>query len=184
MIWNDCTCQCEPGVTDGLTDDVSLNLNLSAEHHNICLKIFDWIYLNNFLLIVEKMLRLKHIAVASKRVNLCASSIRYKSVEVAAEPSNDGEEKIVIPKRIDRGPTDVLMALSRTVGRDPTAPLYKYHDDPYLVPYSKNEKKMFALAYESGRKTAQWVKKEHADILQVFDELLNCLFRTTCSSIP
>ena len=55
------------------------------------------------------------------------------------------KEKIVIPTRIERGPTDILMALSATVGFDPTAPHYKYHDDPYLIPTSNANKKTYAL---------------------------------------
>lgn len=49
--------------------------------------------------------------------------------------STAAEEKIVIPKRIPRGPTDILQALASTVKRDPTAPHYKYHDDR-SIPYS------------------------------------------------
>eukprot|EP00106_Octopus_bimaculoides_P002443 XP_014769885.1 PREDICTED: protein PTCD3 homolog, mitochondrial-like [Octopus bimaculoides] len=45
-------------------------------------------------------------------------------------------QKIVIPKRIKRGPTDILEALSQTVGKDYTAPAYRYIDDPYLIPTS------------------------------------------------
>lgn len=60
-------------------------------------------------------------------------------------------EKIVIPKRIQRSPTDILYALSATVGNDPTAAHYKYHDDPYLIPQSNSSKRTFALAQEAGR---------------------------------
>lgn len=60
-------------------------------------------------------------------------------------------EKIVIPKRIHRGPTDILLALSATVGNDPTAAHYKYHDDPFLIPQSNMNKRTYALAQESGR---------------------------------
>lgn len=46
------------------------------------------------------------------------------------------EEKIEIPKRIHRSPTDILRCLETTISRDPTAAHYKYHDDPYLIPMS------------------------------------------------
>ncbi len=36
------------------------------------------------------------------------------------------EEEIVIPPRIERGPTDILRALASTVGTDFTAPHYRY----------------------------------------------------------
>ncbi|XP_052866653.1 protein PTCD3 homolog, mitochondrial [Anopheles cruzii] len=75
-------------------------------------------------------------------------------------------EKIVIPQRIERGPTDILMALSGTVGFDPTAAHYKYHDDPYLIPLSNANKKTFALAQEAGRKAAHWIRQENAKLFQ------------------
>lgn len=59
-------------------------------------------------------------------------------------------KEIVIPKRIPRGPTDILQALASTVKIDPTAPHYKYHDDPYLIPMSNIGKRTFAMAQEAG----------------------------------
>ncbi|XP_063930693.1 small ribosomal subunit protein mS39 [Zophobas morio] len=76
------------------------------------------------------------------------------------------DDKIEIPKRIPRGPTDILRALESTVGRDPTAAHYKYHDDPYLIPLSSSGKRIFAMAQEAGRKAAHWVRQEHADLFQ------------------
>lgn len=69
------------------------------------------------------------------------------------------EEEIVVPKRIHRSPTDILNALSATVGRDPTAAHYKYHDDPFLIPASNIGKRSFAMAQESGRKAARWIRQ-------------------------
>uniref|UniRef100_A0A1B6E9B4 Pentacotripeptide-repeat region of PRORP domain-containing protein n=1 Tax=Clastoptera arizonana TaxID=38151 RepID=A0A1B6E9B4_9HEMI len=80
--------------------------------------------------------------------------------------SSETSTQIKIPKRIDRGPTDILRALSNTVQRDPTASHYKYHDDPYLTPTSNLNKRGFALAQESGRKAARWIRQEHADLFQ------------------
>lgn len=59
-----------------------------------------------------------------------------------------------------------LQALSSTVKRDYTAPEYKYHDDPFLIPTSNLNKRMFALSQESGRKAARWIRQEHADLFQ------------------
>ncbi|CAH0552989.1 unnamed protein product [Brassicogethes aeneus] len=78
--------------------------------------------------------------------------------------SSKAEEKIEIPNRIPRGPTDILRALESTVSRDPTAAHYKYHDDPFLIPMSNVGKRTFAMAQESGRKAAHWIRKEHADL--------------------
>uniref|UniRef100_A0A182QET3 Small ribosomal subunit protein mS39 n=1 Tax=Anopheles farauti TaxID=69004 RepID=A0A182QET3_9DIPT len=83
-----------------------------------------------------------------------------------AEKAGVSKESIVIPTRIERGPTDILMALSATVGFDPTAPHYKYHDDPYLIPTSNANKKTFALAQEAGRKAAHWIRQENAKLFQ------------------
>lgn len=55
-------------------------------------------------------------------------------------------------------------ALASTVGRDPTAAHYKYHDDPYFIPTSNSAKRTYALAQESGRKAALWIRKEHSDL--------------------
>lgn len=75
-------------------------------------------------------------------------------------------EKIVLPRRIERTPTDILNALSSTVGFDPTAAHYKYHDDPYLVPTSNVGKKTYAMAQEAGRKAAHWIRQENAKLFQ------------------
>lgn len=71
-----------------------------------------------------------------------------------------------IPTYIARRPTDILRALSKTVGSDLTAAHFKYQDDPYLIPTSNSNKRVFALAQESGRRAAKWVKHEHADLFQ------------------
>ncbi|XP_018570454.1 protein PTCD3 homolog, mitochondrial [Anoplophora glabripennis] len=78
--------------------------------------------------------------------------------------SAEVDEKIEIPKRIPRGPTDILRALESTISRDPTAAHYKYHDDPYLIPMSNVGKRTFAMAQEAGRKAAHWIRQEHADV--------------------
>lgn len=74
------------------------------------------------------------------------------------------EDKIVIPARIHRSPTDILKALAGTVGRDTTGPHYKYHDDPYLTPCSNLTKRSYALSKESGRKAARWIRDQHPQL--------------------
>ncbi|XP_026327030.1 protein PTCD3 homolog, mitochondrial [Hyposmocoma kahamanoa] len=68
------------------------------------------------------------------------------------------------PPRIPRSPTDILQALAATVGPDPTAAHYKYHDDPYLIPLSNFRKRSYALSAEAGRKAAAWIRDEHAEL--------------------
>lgn len=98
------------------------------------------------------------LSLARQSVNRCTS--RFES-------SSSGQEEIVIPKRIHRSPTDILKALSQTVGFDPTAPHYKYHDDPHLIPMSNMAKRTYAMSLESGRKSAKWIRQENAKLFQV-----------------
>lgn len=60
----------------------------------------------------------------------------------------------------------LLQALATTIKRDPTAPHYKYHDDPYLIPVSSANKRTYALSQESGRKAAMWIREKHANLFQ------------------
>lgn len=87
--------------------------------------------------------------------------------EASSSQSADKVQRIVIPKKIKRGPTDLLYTLSKTVGRDPTAAHYKYHDDPFLMPMSLFSREQYALAQESGKQTAKWIKQEHAKLFNV-----------------
>ncbi|XP_034478061.1 protein PTCD3 homolog, mitochondrial [Drosophila innubila] len=89
------------------------------------------------------------------------ASGRSTHYTTAATPA---EEHIEIPNRIERSPTDLLQALASTVGRDPTAPHYKYHDDPYLIPMSNVAKRTYSLSKEAGRKAASWIKEEHREL--------------------
>lgn len=83
------------------------------------------------------------------------------------ESSSSEKHRIVIPKKINRGPTDLLYTLSKTVGKDRTAAHYKYHDDPYLMPTSLYSREQFALSQEAGKQAAKWIKSEHADLYNV-----------------
>ncbi|CAG9792120.1 unnamed protein product [Diatraea saccharalis] len=77
--------------------------------------------------------------------------------------SSKSSDGISPPPRIPRSPTDILQALAATVGADPTAAHYKYHDDPYLIPLSNFRKRAYALSAEAGRKAAAWIRDEHAE---------------------
>ena len=81
--------------------------------------------------------------------------------------SSKTDENIEIPNYIPRSSTTILRALSQTVGFDKTAPHYKYHDDPYLIPLSNIGKRSFALAMESGRKSAKFIRQQHSNLFQV-----------------
>ncbi|XP_015432428.1 PREDICTED: protein PTCD3 homolog, mitochondrial [Dufourea novaeangliae] len=72
--------------------------------------------------------------------------------------------KIQIPPRIERGPTDILRALDQTVPRNPMSMPYKYQDDPFLLPSKRSEANLYSLSYESGKKMAMWIHKEHENL--------------------
>ncbi|KAJ8725153.1 hypothetical protein PYW07_016111 [Mythimna separata] len=93
---------------------------------------------------------------------LCRS---LTSVEGQKLPQNSkSSDGISPPPRKPRGPTDLLQALAATVGTDPTAAHYKYHDDPYLIPLSNFRKRSYALSAEAGRKAAAWIRDEHSNL--------------------
>ena len=105
------------------------------------------------------------------RLSLKGFSLIQKSVNVGSSNFNkfysSNADKIIIPNKIQRSPTDILLALSSTVNTDPTAAHYKYHDDPYLIPSSNIGKRTFAMAQEAGRKSAKWVRQENSKLFQV-----------------
>lgn len=125
-------------------------------------------------------IRLKYTsAVLSNRFSLagvqqlrCLSSTSAVRTQESVS-GNKKDPEIKIPAYVPRGPTDILRALSQTVGIDHTSAHFKYHDDPFLIPTSNSNKRIFALAAESGRKAAKWIKQEHADLFQVIPRPLS-----------
>lgn len=99
-------------------------------------------------------------------IQLISRSVTRNQWRCSSSTVESGE-KIEIPNYIQRSPTAILRALSQTVGYDPTAPHFKYHDDPYLTPMSNVGKRTFALALESGRKSAKWIRQNHHNLFRV-----------------
>lgn len=99
------------------------------------------------------------------RANIARSLSSSGAHYTTAAPAED--VPIEIPNRIERSPTDLLQALASTVARDYTAPHYKYHDDPFLIPMSNAAKRTYAMSKESGRKAAKWIKEEHRELFMV-----------------
>lgn len=97
---------------------------------------------------------------------LCNSLCRIRKVRrnLKLVRLYSNETEVIVPKRIHRGPTDILEALASTINRDPTAAHYKYHDDPYLIPTSNFTKRIYALSQESGKKTAMWIRQQHPQL--------------------
>lgn len=102
-----------------------------------------------------------------KNLFVAQSTVAAKQTSLSSNSTADEPERIVVPKRINRGPTDLLYTLSKTVGRDPTASHFKFHDDPYLMPTSLYTKEHYALSKESGKQAAQWIRREHAKLFNV-----------------
>ncbi|EDW84344.2 uncharacterized protein Dwil_GK13197 [Drosophila willistoni] len=95
------------------------------------------------------------------------ATVDYTTAATRPASSGTGTEQtetIVIPKRIQRSPTDLLQSLASTVGRDATAPHFKYSDDPFLIPMSNVAKRTYAMSKEAGRKAAKWIKEEHREL--------------------
>lgn len=118
------------------------------------------------------MFRISRLKCKNGQNGIIKNLFAKQSTAAAEQTSSSSEsanevQRIVIPKKINRGPTDLLYTLSKTVGRDPTAAHYKYHDDPYLIPTSLFNRDQFALSQESGRETAKWIKQEHAHLFNV-----------------
>ncbi|XP_015127821.1 protein PTCD3 homolog, mitochondrial [Diachasma alloeum] len=109
---------------------------------------------------------MKSFGIKISHRGLIQSTFTRLQSTAASTPSKSSTPEIQIPVKKQRGPTDILQALEKTISRDPTAPKYKYHDDPYLIPYSNLQKRTFALAQESGRKTAMWIRAEHSKLFQ------------------
>lgn len=71
---------------------------------------------------------------------------------------------IKIPKRIKRGPTDILKALSATVKYLPKEPEPSIIDDPFLLPTRPGSRRIYMLSRLSGVKTAQFLLNKHPEL--------------------
>lgn len=103
-----------------------------------------------------------------RRCNVLFSKLQIstKNKNILSNSSFSTEENIIIPKKIQRGPTDILRALESTIGVDTTAAHYKYHDDPFLIPTSNTGKRAFAMSKEAGKKAAHFIRQHHPDLFQ------------------
>ncbi|CAB3407455.1 unnamed protein product [Caenorhabditis bovis] len=67
---------------------------------------------------------------------------------------------VTIQPAIQRKPTDLLKALSETVGVDTTAPHFAFIDDPITIPSTQNAKKTYFMAKELGKRAARQLAEE------------------------
>ncbi|VDL81759.1 unnamed protein product, partial [Nippostrongylus brasiliensis] len=87
---------------------------------------------------------------------LYGSAVRHLSAEAAVQKNAPVE----IPPAIKRGPTDLLRALSETVGVDPTAPHFAFIDDPAMIPSTAAMKRNYYMAKEMGKRAARQLAEE------------------------
>lgn len=119
------------------------------------------------------MFRISRLKYKNPQNGIIQSILAMQSTSAAAAANQTSSEtvhesqRIVRPKKITRQPTDILYTLSKTIGKDPTAVHYKYHDDPYLMPTSLYNREQYALSQESGKQTAKWIKQQHAELYNV-----------------
>ncbi|XP_051515000.1 pentatricopeptide repeat domain-containing protein 3, mitochondrial [Myxocyprinus asiaticus] len=81
-------------------------------------------------------------------------------------PAASTSEEIVIPKKKTWSKEAVLQALASTVNKDPTASHYRFQDDPFLIPRTSGEFKLFSLSQESGRNAAKFFIKKYPKYFQ------------------
>uniref|UniRef100_A0A1I7UVC7 Protein PTCD3 homolog, mitochondrial n=1 Tax=Caenorhabditis tropicalis TaxID=1561998 RepID=A0A1I7UVC7_9PELO len=74
--------------------------------------------------------------------------------------STEAAQKLTIQPAIERSPTDLLAALSETVGPDTTAPHFAYIDDPITIPSTQSAKKTYFMAKEFGKRAARELAAE------------------------
>jgi pentatricopeptide repeat domain-containing protein 3 len=71
---------------------------------------------------------------------------------------------IKIPKRIERGPTDILKALASTVKHVPSEPDQLLQDDPYLLPIRPALRNIYSLSRLSGKNAAKFILNKHPEL--------------------
>ncbi|KAM4809028.1 small ribosomal subunit protein mS39 [Rhinophrynus dorsalis] len=94
--------------------------------------------------------------------------IRYicGSARHQAAASTAGNEELDIPRRKAWDKTAVLQALAHTVNHDPTSAHYMFQDDPFLVPKTSTEFRLYSLSKESGRNAAKYILNTYPEYFQ------------------
>jgi pentatricopeptide repeat domain-containing protein 3 len=63
-----------------------------------------------------------------------------------------------------RGSTEFSRAIGGCLKRDFTAPDYKFHDDPFLIPYNSMQKRDYLLSKQGGKRAARYVLNQHPEL--------------------
>ncbi|XP_077136347.1 small ribosomal subunit protein mS39 [Ranitomeya variabilis] len=88
---------------------------------------------------------------------LCQSSSHHAATDA---------EEIEVPRRKTWDKTAVLQALAYTVNHDPTAVSYKFQDDPYLIPSTSTDYKLYSMSKESGKNAAKYIVNMYPNLFQ------------------
>ncbi|GAB0090365.1 Protein PTCD3 homolog, mitochondrial [Sergentomyia squamirostris] len=97
-------------------------------------------------------------------VNSRKFALNFARLQSSSSAATAGS--IDIPRRIKRKPDDVLKTLAALQTTDITSAHYQFHDDRFLIPYSNQRRKAYALSEESGRSAAKWLHKKYADLFK------------------
>ena len=63
-----------------------------------------------------------------------------------------------------RRSTEFSRAIGGCLKRDFTAPDYKFHDDPFLIPYNSMQKRDYLLSKQGGKRAARYVLNQHPEL--------------------
>ncbi|KAM3939453.1 small ribosomal subunit protein mS39 [Leptodactylus fuscus] len=110
-------------------------------------------------------------------VQLRAASILRALCRRSSHQAAAASEDIDIPRRKTWDKTAVLQALAYTVNHDPTASSYTFQDDPYLIPNTSTDFKMFSMSKESGKNAARYIVNMYPNLFQkdIADPHIPCL---------
>ncbi|XP_069833349.1 small ribosomal subunit protein mS39 [Dendropsophus ebraccatus] len=89
---------------------------------------------------------------------LCRSSSSQQAVTAT--------EEIDVPRRKTWEKTAVLQALAYTVSHDPTAASYIFQDDPYLIPSTSTDYKIYSMSKESGKNAAKYIVNMYPNLFE------------------
>ncbi|XP_067838448.1 small ribosomal subunit protein mS39 [Heptranchias perlo] len=86
--------------------------------------------------------------------------------QFTAPKQTGSAEEIVIPRKKSWDKLAVLQALAATVNRDHTAAHYRFQDDPYLIPRTSPEFRLYSLSQESGCNAAKYIVNTYPNLFQ------------------
>ncbi|XP_044303344.1 pentatricopeptide repeat domain-containing protein 3, mitochondrial isoform X1 [Varanus komodoensis] len=96
-------------------------------------------------------------------------SLRHSSENVTLQeksPSLEVAEESIRPRKKTWDKLAVLQALASTVNRDTTAAHFMFQDDPYLIPRTSTDFRIFSLSKESGKNAAKYIVETHPNFFE------------------